>query len=389
MPWSNKGGNGGSGGGSGGGGGGWKGGGPWGQGPSSGGSGQNPDIEDILKRSQDRLKQAMPGGGGSKFLFVLIGLLAAGVIAFYGFTVTVEPEEIGIVTQFGKYNRRLEPGLNFRLPYPIEEVFLPKVTRANRTEIGFETSGDSLGGGGSNRDVPGESLMLTGDENIVNIDFVVFWQIKTAQDLLFKVRDGEAVLDTGQAPTVKDVAESAMREIVGKGNIQAILTQDRAKIEQEVMDLIQKTLDRYESGIQVTQVLLQKVDPPDQVIGAFRDVQAAKADQDRAQNEAQSYANKVVPEARGNAEQITQAAQGYKEQVIAEAKGTASRFLKVYEEYKKAPDVTRKRIYLETMEQVFSKMDKIIIDQKGGGQGVVPYLPLNDLSKGKAAEGGQ
>ena len=360
MPWSNQGG----------GGGGWKGGGPWGQ-PPGGGGGQQPDLEEILKRSQDRLKQAMPGGGMNKgFLFLggLAGLLA---LSYFMFTVTVQPDELGIVTRFGKFDRQLPPGLNWRMPYPVEEVYLPSVTKVNSVEIG----------GGSDSRSLGESLMVTGDENIVDVDFIVFWRIKDAPSFLFNVKDGFQVLQGDPAQTVRDVAESAMREIVGKSDIQPILTQDRAKTEAAVHELMQRTLDLYRAGIEITQVQLQKVDPPAEVIDAFRDVQAAKADKDRAQNEADAYSNKVIPEARGDAQRIIQDAQAYKEKNIAEAKGQADRFTKVYETYKQAPEVTRRRMFLETMERVMGNMDKIIVDQPGKGTGVVPFLPLNELTK--------
>jgi membrane protease subunit HflK len=226
--------------------------------------------------------------------------------------------------------------------------------------------------GNSIRDVPEESLMLTGDENIVDVDFSVFWVIKPngASDYLFKIQNPEG--------TVKAVAESAMREVIGRSDIQPVLTGARQNIETAVHDLMQKTLDDYQAGIKITQVQMQKVDPPAQVIDAFRDVQAARADAERAQNEAQTYANRVVPEARGRASQIQQAAEAYREQTVAEAKGQASRFTKVYDEYKKAPEVTRKRIYLETMEHVLSGVNKTIIDPSVSKSGVVPYLPLNN-----------
>lgn len=220
--------------------------------------------------------------------------------------------------------------------------------------------------------------MLTGDENIVDIDFVVFWRIRDAQEYLFNIQNPEN--------TVKEVAESAMREVVGKSNIAPLLTEARQRTEQDVLLLMQTTLDGYKSGIRVDQVQLQKVDPPGEVIDAFRDVQAARADKERLQNEAQSYANKVVPEARGEAERILQGAEGFKQQQVAEALGQSARFLKVYDEYKKAPEVTRKRIFLETMERVLGGTDKIIIDGKAGS-GVVPYLPLNELAK-KPGQGG-
>jgi modulator of FtsH protease HflK len=364
MPWSNQSGGGGRRGG----------GGPWGQGPS-GGPHHQPDLEELLKRSQDKLKQVMPGGAGlpgSLVFLVAVGIAA--VVAFFAFTFKVSPDEQGIVMRFGKPIRVEFPGLHFRLPYPIEEVRLPKVTRQNIIEVGFRSgaSGRNLSGGVSDR--PEESLMLTGDENIVDVDFVVFWRIKDAQAYLFNIQNPEI--------TVKEVAESAMREVVGQNNIQPILTEARQKTEQAVQKLMQEVLDSYGSGIKIDQVQLQKVDPPNQVIEAFRDVQGARADKERLQNEAFSYANRIVPEARGEAERILQAAKAYKEQTVAEANGQTARFLKVYEEYKKAPEVTRKRMYLETMERVLGGTNKIILDNKGG-QGVVPFLPLDQLQSKK------
>jgi len=228
------------------------------------------------------------------------------------------------------------------------------------------------------RDVPEESLMLTGDENIVDVDFTVLWRIKPdgVGNYLFNIQNPEG--------TVKAVAESAMREVVGRTNIQPILTGARTTTEAGVQDLMQRTLDSYGSGIQVTQVQMQKVDPPAQVIDAFRDVQAARADLERLQNEAQTYANRVVPDARGRGAQILQVAEGYREQAIAEAKGQSARFLKVYDEYKKAPDVTRQRIYLETMERILGGSEKLIYDTGSSSSGVVPYLPLNDLTARRA-----
>jgi membrane protease subunit HflK len=220
--------------------------------------------------------------------------------------------------------------------------------------------------------------MLTGDENIVDVDFIVYWKISDPQNYLFNIQNPEN--------TVKEVAESAMREIVGQSNIAPLLTEARQKTELAVAKLMQLTLDSYKAGIRVDQVQLQKVDPPAEVIDAFRDVQAARADKERLQNEAYSYANRVVPEARGAAERILQDAEGYKQSAVAEATGQSSRFLKVYEEYRRAPEVTRKRMFLETMERVFGGTDKIIIDGKGGS-GVVPYLPLNELTK-KPGQGG-
>jgi membrane protease subunit HflK len=365
MPWSNQGG--GPWGGSGGGGG--KG--PWGSGPQPSGP-TPPDLEEFLRRSQDKLRNVLPGGNlGGKGL----GLILLAAVAIWGFSgfFRVDPDELGVVLRFGKYVRDVKPGLNYHLPYPIESVLTPKVTRVNRIDIGMRLVED-LRRGTSIRDVPEESLMLTGDENIVDVDFSVFWVVKTggAGDYLFNIQQPEG--------TVKAVAESAMREIVGRSNIQPILTGARQNIETAVHDLMQQTLDKYGSGITITQVQLQKVDPPSQVIDSFRDVQAARSDLERAQNEAQTYANKVVPEARGRASKIIQDAEAYREQTVAEARGSASRFLKVYEEYKKAPEVTRQRMYLETMERLFGGTDKIIVDSGANG-GVIPYLPLDQLGR--------
>jgi len=374
MPWSSQNG----------GGGGWKGGGgPWGPGPSGGG--QSPDLEEILKRSQDRLKQAMPGGGIGGGFLALILLAVAAVIGFYSFTVSVQPNQQGVVLRFGEMHRTLTPGLQFRWPYPVETVYLPQVTNINRVEIGMRAStGSSVFGTNTSsvtRDVAEESLMLTGDENIVDVDFVVLWRIKDAPAFLFNIQNPEA--------TVKDVAESAMREIVGQNDIDPILTTGKEKIADSVRALIQRTLDHYSAGIEISQIQIAKVDPPTDVIAAYRDVQAARADRERLQNEADAYANKVVPEARGDTQRILQGAGAYKQQTVAEANGRADRFLKVYEEYAKAPEVTRKRMFLETMERVFGGTEKIIIDSGAQGQGVVPYLPLNELNRSQRTNGAQ
>ncbi len=379
MAWNNQGG---------GNGGGWKGGGPWGQGPTGGGSGggggnggggsNQPDLEDILRRSQDRLKQAMPGGGLSSGLTIALALAALALVGFFGFTTRVNADQKGIVTRFGKFDRVLDPGINFRWPSPIEDVYLPPVTQLNQTSVGVALPGAARGSGSDSQE---EGFMLTGDENIVDIGFVVKWQIRDPVKFIFNVKDGIEFLSDREAATVRDVAESAMRDIVGRADIQRILTQDRRKTETAVQELMQRILDSYDSGISVSEVLLQEVQPPADVVEAFRDVQAARIDMERIQNEAQSYANKIVPEARGEAQKIEQDAQAYKEQVVAESIGQSERFLKVYEQYKLAPEVTRQRMYLESMERVYSNAEKIIIDQSGGGSGVVPYLPLNELTK--------
>jgi membrane protease subunit HflK len=253
-------------------------------------------------------------------------------------------------------------------------VLLPKALRVSTISIGMTLIEDASRRGRTMRDVPEESLMLTGDENIVDVDFTVLWRIKPdgVGNFLFNIQNPEG--------TVKAVAESAMREVIGRSPIQPILTGARNTIEQGVQELMQKTLDSYGSGVQITQVQMQKVDPPAQVIDAFRDVQAARADLERLQNEAQTYANRVVPDARGRAAQILQVAEGYKEQAIAEAKGQSARFTKVYDEYAKAKDVTRQRIYLETMERILGSSQKLVYDGGASGSNIVPYLPLSELS---------
>jgi membrane protease subunit HflK len=319
MPWSNQGG--GSGGG-----GPWGGGkGPWGSGPQSSGP-KPPDLEEILRRGQDKLRGVLPGGNlGSKGI-ALVALAAVALWGFSGFF-RVEPDELGVVLRFGKDVREVQPGLNYHLPYPIETVLTPKALRVNKIDIGMRVV-DDVRRGAAVRDVPEESLMLTGDENIVDVDFSVLWKIKPTGvgQYLFNIQNPEG--------TVKAVAESAMREVVGRSDIQPILTGARQTIENAVQELMQKTLDHYGAGILVQQVQLQKVDPPTQVIDAFRDVQAARADLERSVNEAQTYANRVVPEARGRVAQITQAAEAYKSQTVAEANGQTSRFLSIYDQYK-------------------------------------------------------
>ena len=355
-----------------------RGGSPWGSPPGGGnGSGRGPtppDIDAIIRDIQSKINKFLPGGsksGGKPISLILIILvlvwLASGLYR-------VLPDEQGVVLRFGKFVNTTQPGLNYHIPFPVETVQTPKVTKVNRMDIGFRSERDSgFSTGGGVADVPQESLMLTGDENIVNIDFSVFWVIKDAGNFLFKIQDPEG--------TVKAAAETAMREVIARSNIQPILTEGRSIIERDTQDIIQEILDEYQSGIQITQVQTQKADPPDQVIDAFRDVQAARADMERSKNEAEAYANDVIPRARGEAAKILQAAEAYKKEVVAKAEGEASRFLSIYSEYAKAKKVTQERMYLETMEQVLADINKIIID-KDSGSGVVPYLPLQELKSG-------
>ena len=358
-----------------------RGGSPWGSPPGGGGNGSGrgptpPDIDAIIRDIQNKINKFLPGGsksGGKPIGLILIILLfvwlASGLYR-------VGPDEQGVVLRFGKFIKTTQPGLHYHIPVPIETVETPKVTKVNRIDIGFRSERDSgFSTGGGVADVPQESLMLTGDENIVNIDFSVFWVIKDAGKFLFEIQDPEG--------TVKAAAETAMREVIAKSDIQPILTEGRAKIEIETQEIIQSILDEYQSGIQVTQVQTQKADPPDQVIDAFRDVQAARADMERSKNEAEAYANDVIPRARGEAAKIMQAAEAYKQQVVAASEGEASRFTSIYNEYAKAKEVTQERMYLETMEKVLADIDKVIIE-KNAGSGVVPYLPLPELGKKKA-----
>src|SRR5215510_9546218 len=344
---------------------------PWNNGSGGGRRGQQPDLEELLKRSRQGLKQVIPGGAGPPGLLVFLGLLGAALLAaYFAFFFTVRANEVGVVLRFGKFDREVPAGLHVRLPYPVEEVKLARITDQNITEIGYEAARGARGG----RDVAAESMMLTGDENIVVVGLTIYWHIKDAQKYLFNIQRPDE--------TVKEVAESAMREVVGQAEIKPLITEARTQTEASVQKLMQEVLDYYGAGIAIEKVTMQKSEPPPQVIDAFRDVQAAQADKAKFQNEAFTYANKVVPEARGEAERIVLGAQGYQQQAVAEATGQTARFLKVYDEYKKAPDVTRKRLYLETMERVLGGAEKIILDSKAG-QGVVPYLPLEQAQKRK------
>ncbi len=362
MPWNTQGG-----------------GGPWGSGPGPWGGRpggqQPPDLEELLRRSQERVRNLFPGlggGGGSRKGVLLVAAAAAGIWLASGFY-RVQPEEQGVVLRFGKLDRVTSSGLNYHLPWPIEEVLKPQVTRVNRIEIGFR-SGTQTGARTTTavRDVADEALMLTGDENIIDINFVVLWKVGDAAQFLFNIRDPEN--------TVKATAESVMREIVGQTPIVEATTEGRRMIETRAREQLQQLMNDYGGGILIDEVQLQKADPPQEVIEAFRDVQRAMADRERAQNEAEGYANDVIPRARGEAERLLQEAQGYRQEVMARATGEAERFKSVLAEYSKAQDVTVRRIYLETMEEVLKGMNKVIIDGENGN-GVVPYLPLPSLEQ--------
>jgi membrane protease subunit HflK len=361
MPWNSQGG-----------GGPWGGGGgsnPWGRGGGFGGN-RPPDLEELLRKSQERFKRALPGGvfGSGRGLFLVV---LAVLIVWFAFGIyRVQPEEQGVELVFGKWTETTTPGLHYNWPAPIGHVETPKVTRVNRVEVGFRTGYDPSRGA-SSRDVSQESLMLTGDENIIDIQFVAFWVINDAGKYLFHIRNPEE--------TVQNAAESAMREIIGKTTFEFARTQGRAKIELEARLLMQQILDLYGSGIQITQVEMQRVDPPGSVIEAFRDVQAARADKERAINEAQAYYNEVTQKAAGAAERVIKEAEAYKAEKVAVAQGEAQRFTEIYAQYSQARDITRRRIYLETMERILGDMNKVLVEGGSTASGTVPYLPLTEL----------
>ena len=372
MPWQNQGGGGGGPWGGGGGSGGGGGQGPWGRGPGGGGGQRPPDLEELLRRSQDRMKSMLPGGFGGPIGIAVVGVLIVVGWLLSGFY-TVQPNEVGVPLVFGKARGITQPGFNWNWPAPIGSVEKPRITTINRLEIGGRAEGETTGA------VLAESLMLTGDENIIDIRFNVQWQIEPdPYKFLFNISDPDG--------TIKNAAEAAIREIIGQTPFEFALTVGRAEVETRTKELIQNILNSYGTGVTVTQVALQGVDPPSAVVAAFRDVQAARADKDRAINEAQAYFNRVTQEAEGEAQKIIKAAEAYKEQKIAIATGDAQRFISVYDQYKLAKIITERRIYLETMEGIMQNMRKVLLDSSGSGTGggAVPYLPLNELLRQSA-----
>ena len=353
--------------------------------PSGGGGGGNrpdmPEIDEIVRKGQEQLRVLMGGKGNSRrgggqgggqspsLGFGGIGLIALAAIAFWGFNsfYRVDTSEQSVELFLGEYYKTGNEGLNFA-PWPLVTKEILPVTKENIEDIGV--------GRGIRAD---EGLMLTGDENIVDVDFQVVWNINDAKDFLFNLRDPEL--------SIRAVSESAMREIIAQSDLAPILTRDRASIGERLKDLIQLTLDSYDSGVNIVRVNFDKADPPREVADSFREVQAAEQRRDTLEKQADAYSNKVVAEARGEAAQLLEQAEGYRSQTVNEAEGEASRFIAVYEEFAKAPEVTRKRLYLETLERVLGDVDKVIIDENadGGGQGVVKYLPLNELNKNKGA----
>ncbi len=369
-------------------------GGPWGNGgggnrgnggndgrDNRGGGGRGPDnpqipeIDDLVKKGQEQLRVLMGGkggsggssgggsGGGGGISRGMIGLGVIGAVVLWGLAsfYTVKPEEQSVELFLGEYSSTGQPGLNFA-PWPLVTAEVIAVTREQTVEIGTGRAGTDAG------------LMLTGDENVVDIDFQVVWNIVDPARFLFNLADPDL--------TIAAVSESAMREIVAQSKLAPILNRDRGAIADRLKDLIQSTLDSYDSGVNIVRVNFDKADPPADVIAAFRDVQAAEQERDQLQNQADAYANRVLAEARGEAAKVLEQAEAYRASVVNGAEGEASRFSAVLTEYLKAPEVTRKRLYLETMEKVLGGVDKIILDEnQSGGQGVVPYLPLNELRK--------
>ncbi|KNX40621.1 Modulator of FtsH protease HflK [Roseovarius tolerans] len=344
-----------------------------------------PEIDDLVRKGQDQLRVLMGGrGGGSNgtgggggegpsFGKGTIGLAALGAVALWVFAsvYTVKPEEQSVELFLGEYYKTGNPGLNFA-PWPVVSYEIVNVTSERTEDIGQrQTRGN-------------EGLMLTTDANIVDINFQVVWNISDPSLLLFNIRDPQL--------TVQAVSESVMREIIAASNLAPILNRDRGIIADTAMQNIQATMDEYKSGIRIVRVNLDKADPPREVIDAFREVQAAEQERDRLQRQADAYANRVLAEARGEAAQTLEEAEGYRARVVNEARGDASRFTSVLEEYEKAPEVTRKRLYLERMEQVLGSIDKTILDQSivgtGEGSGVVPYLPLNELRRNSTTNQG-
>ncbi|MDQ0326694.1 membrane protease subunit HflK [Rhodopseudomonas julia] len=358
MPWSNNNNGGGPWGNPGGG----NRGGPWGSGPQPSGP-QQPDLEDLIRRGQDKLRGMFPGGGRGNLAIAAVVVVILIAVWLTNAIYTVQADELGQELVFGKPKSQVEqPGLHFHF-WPFETVEIVTI-RQRRETIGTSTQrqGDPM------------SLMLSGDQNIVDVVFSVIWRVSDPKAYLFNVADPEGF--------VRRIAESAMREYVGRSRAEDVRTERRAEVEEQVRALLQGTLDNYGAGITIVGVQLERADPPSEVADAFEEVQRAQQDLDRYQREAEQYGNKRLGEARGEASKVREAGRAYKESTIAEAQGEAQRFLSIYNEYRQAPEVTRKRIYLETMEGVLRDSNKVIMESEDGGSGVVPYLPLNDLPRG-------
>lgn len=347
----------------------WGGGG--GQRPPGGGGNEPPDIDEMLRRAQANFRSVMPGELNS---FSIIGIILAAVVALWlasGFFI-VNPGDNVVIQRFGAWSRTADKeGLGYHFPAPIETAETVKVNELRSMNIGFTEAYDRTGERGQ-RDLPEESLMLTADRNIVDLNIVLQWSIKSAEDFVFNIED--------QENTIKQVAQSAIRDIVGQTEMFPIITNKREEVAAKTKAIIQQNLDEYRSGVTISQVLIKKAEVHPDVQDAFQDVQSAKQDAEDVQNRAEAYREDILPKARGLATQMNREAEGYKQSVIAKANGDADRFNSVYAAYLGGKDVTKERIYIETMEEVLKNAQKIILD-KDGGSGVVPYLPLNELNK--------
>jgi membrane protease subunit HflK len=343
-------------------------------------------IKDVIldfKKESEKLKKGSNNNNNGddfnfelKFNFMYILLGALGLWLASGFY-KIEPGQEGVVTRFGAYIQTTQPGLNYHLPSPIEQVAKVNSEKENITEIGFRSVGDSAyrfrrSQGSDVRDIPSESLMLTGDQRIVDLDFTVLWKVGNARDFIYNLEN--------PVKTIRAVAESSIREVIGQNKLDDALTDGKTRIQNDVKALMIKVLDSYKSGVEITGVQLQQTQPPAQVMAAFLDVKAALKDADRMRNEAQGYANDVLPKAKGKAEQMLQEAEGYKQEKIAVASGEADRFLQQQKAYTKARTITEKRLYIEAMEEVLRKSNKVIMSAETGGN-VLPYLPLNKQMK--------
>lgn len=329
------------------------------------------DFEDFFKKISDFFKGLLNSKTNGENPKSLIGLIVLGISLLWlssGFY-QVDTDENAVLLYFGKFYKVSTPGLNYHIPYPFGQVSKKSVTSVNTEEFGFSSNVKKS----SNRDLNAESLMLTGDENIVDVEFQVQWQVADIKDFTFNI------VDPNQS--IRKSAESAMREIIARTPIAAALSDGKSKIEQETKSLLQEILDSYGAGVRIVLVQLRRVDPPAQVIDSFRDVQTAKADKEKEINQAQSYANDIIPRARGQAAQQKEEAEAYASEVVANAQGEAGRFISVYNQYSKAKQVTRKRIYLETMEKIYRENDKIFIDKSAAKAGVMPYFPLNEIKQ--------
>ena len=322
---------------------------------------KSDSIDDVLRQAQSQLRQMMPLRG----LRSLLWILAAVILVWQG-TFIVAPDEEGVVKRFGDVVRSAGPGPHLKIPF-VETVERPKVEKLHRIEVGFRTDRQ-----GRQQMLPKEALMLTGDENILGIEFIVQYKIKNAKDYLFRVDEIEE--------TIGKSAEASMREVIGKSKIDEALTTGKAQIQQDTQTLLQGILDQYQAGVQVAAVQLQDVDPPEAVVAAFKDVASAKEDREKLINQAQGYRNDIIPKAKGEAAQIVNQAKGNAQARVARAEGEANRFLKTLKEYNQAKEIISKRIYIETMEEILPNVEKVIIDGKAGER-VLPYLPLDRLHK--------